>query len=68
MKASRGRRILYSTVIVDQERLIAWNSGILVRKANKVNYKVVFQKVIKRGNSLFRTVSELNPKIRWKVQ
>ena len=49
MKASRVWRIIFSSVIFDLERLKAWNSGILVGKAYKVKYKVVFQNVFKWG-------------------
>ena len=55
------KNLIY-TAIVDLERFNAWNSGIPVGKTNKVNYKVVLQKVIKKGKQVasncFRTKSK----------
>ena len=48
--------------MVDLKRLNVWNSGTPVGKTNKFNYKVVLQKVFKRGKQVasnrFRTNSK----------
>ena len=63
MTSSKSCKNFLLIAIVDLERLIAWNSGTPVEKANKVNYKVVLQKVIKRGKQVasnrFRTNSKV---------